>query len=100
MYGKTELDGRLFDWGRSDLQPSATRPIGLANNRGNFGYLREGTERRDRDLGSAEEDRAHAGRAYSAARFRPKGIVPYLGVVRFVWFSGFVGSVPRMRLHE
>jgi hypothetical protein len=91
----------------------------LANNRGNFGYLREGTQRRDRNLRSTEEHRAHASRAYSPGCLEAKGIVPGATVITFLWLRllRFLErqpfqpssdrkacfpqvSVPKMRLHE
>jgi hypothetical protein len=84
MYGKPQLERSLLHRGRRELQASATRPIRLANNCGNFGYLREGTQRRNRNLRSAEEHRAHASRAYSPACLKAKGIVPRATVITFL----------------
>jgi hypothetical protein len=67
MYGKAQLEGGFFNGRRGELQASARRPVWLANNRGNFRYLREGSQRRDRNLRRTEEHRAHDSRAYSAS---------------------------------
>ena len=75
MYGKTQLERGLLYRRRRYLQTSATRPIRLTNDRNNFGNLCERSQRWNRDLGSAEEHRAHC-RAYSPAWFRAEAIVP------------------------
>src|SRR5438309_5643 len=75
MYGKTELERGLLHGRRRDLESSARRPIGLTNNCGNFRYLRERAQRGNCNVWGAEEDRAHASRAYSPASFRAEAIV-------------------------
>ena len=84
MYGKAQLERSLLDGWRRHLQSSARRPIGLANNCGNFSYLGERAERGRRNLRSAEEHRAHACRAYSPACLKAKGIVPRASVITFL----------------